>query len=530
MNARRSAAVALAALMISCANGGAVERAYDGHVIEGRYVRPEAYAAFQRGAMAEASRDAKQALAAYSEAVRIDPRGVEIWTRMGDLRCRGDVRDAQADASFARALHVEATYAPVWAAKARCALARGDVAGARVAALRAAELDPLADGANVLLASTAASTENRATRAALLALTVTARDPLVAWDALATWAEARGDVALWARALRELVRIAPARREEVAHAAEALAGLGETEQAHRVAAAAADADEQPLRGDHALAARLAVDEAIANDDTGAVSRRATRVRLPLDEAAGRALLQGHRAMARELASSIARADPEVRGAQLVLAACGGDVLYAAYRARPEDQAPSAAAFVAFGVALVHATSREQARAKLGGLAHAAIVAGDDRVVRPAVELASRGVLAPDALPPDGMVELAALRAEAPPEALVASRDHALDARHEYLALALAHPQAARTGELATQLAGAAGFDPIVAAASALIQLATGKAIPAAAAGALLARNAGDPLLAVTALRLAEKAGDHEGVRRARAALTALGDGFHESVE
>ncbi len=46
-------------------------------------------------------------------------------------------------------------------------------------------------------------------RRLLVALTSTAREPLVAWEALASWAEAHGDVSLWSRALQETVRIAP---------------------------------------------------------------------------------------------------------------------------------------------------------------------------------------------------------------------------------------------------------------------------------------------------------------------------------
>jgi Tfp pilus assembly protein PilF len=531
MNPRRAAlAAAFAALTGACAHAPAVERAYGVRVIQGRFIEPRAYAAFLRATLAEVNGDTKGALAAYGEAARLDPSAPEIWTRIGSVRCQADAHDPQADASFSRALTLEATYARAWAAKARCALSRGDLVAARTAARRATELDPGADGANVLLARTAAPERDAETRAALVALTVTARDRTVAWDALASWAEAHGDVALAARALRELARISPERREDVARAAEQLAGAGESSEAWGVAAAAADAGERPLGVEQALAARLAVDEAIARDDAGAVSARATRVRLPLDEAAGRALLAGKPRLARELASAIARADPTALGARLVLAASGGgDVLGAAYDARPHPQAVPAAAFVAFGIALVHSASSEHTRAVLAGMTHLGVVAGDDRVVRPAVELVSRGVLSSDALPPDGVVELAAQRGEAPPEGLLAPDRHALDARHEYLALALAHPESARARELATRF-GTASADPLIAAASALVELATGAPIAPAAPRALLSRNPGDPVLAATALRLAEKIGNREVARSAREALTALGAWRGASVE
>jgi hypothetical protein len=352
-----------------------------------------------------------------------------------------------------------------------------------------------------------------------VALTLTATDQPVAWDALATWAQANGDVALWARALIELARLAPARRDEIARAAEELAGAGETWEARRVAAAAANGDERPLSGDHPLAARLALDDAITRADPAVVSQRATRVRLPLDEAAGRALLARDRSLAHEIASAVVRADPAAPGARLVVAASGGDdLLGAVHEVPPPGAEASAAAFVAFGTALAHAASPEHARAALATLPHGPIVAGDDRVVRPAVALAARGALSVDALPPDGIVELAALRGDALADGLLAVAARALDARHEYLALAIARPASARAGELAGRLRSPT--DPVVAAASAFIQLATGAPIAPTAPQALLSRDAADPLLAVAALRLAEKLGNHEVARRAREALRA----------
>jgi tetratricopeptide (TPR) repeat protein len=527
-----SVASAFALLAAACVRVPIVERGYDGHVVDGRFIEPEAYAAFLRGASAEASGDVKGALAAYAEAARFDSSGAEIWTRIGDVRCRADPRDAQADASFARALQLDADDAHAWAGKATCALARGDLVGAHAAAQRAAELDATADGANVLLAHTAVPAQSQAARAALVALTVTARDPTLAWEALATWAEAHGDVALWARALGELARIAPEKRQDVARAAEQLAGAGEAWQARAVAAAVVEADVRPLAGDHALLARLAIDEAIARGDAGAASRRATRVRLPLDEVAGRALLGGNRSLARELATRVVRADPTATGALMVLAASGGaDLLGVATDIRADGQVVSAAGLVAFGSALVHVASPDQLRAALARPMHSPIIAGDDRVVRPAVELASRGAIAVDALPPDGVVELAALRGAGLAEELLAPDAHGLDARHQYLGLALVHPESDRARRLSLRFASTGTADPIVAAASALMQLATGGVTAAAAAArALLARNAGDPLLAATALRVAERAGDGEIAGRARAALAALGGGSGASVE
>jgi hypothetical protein len=215
---------------------------------------------------------------------------------------------------------------------------------------------------------------------------------------------------------------------------------------------------------------------------------------------------------------MADADPGAVGAHWVLAvSSGSDVLAVSREPGRYGQVPSAAAFVAFAGALAHAMSPEYALAALAGLAHAPIVASDDVVLRPAVELVLRGAFAVTALPPDGIVELAALRGTALPEELLASGAHALDARHEYLGLALAHPEAPRASELRARFASTGASDPIVAAASALILLSENRAT-AALAHELLARDAGDPLLAATALRVAEKVGEENVARRAREVL------------
>ena len=209
------------------------------------------------------------------------------------------------------------------------------------------------------------------TRDALLALTATARDRVAAWDALASWAASRGDVALWARALETLVKVAPTRRDAVARAAEELAGAGEMGEARAVAAAAADAGEGPMMEDRApLAARLAVDEAIGRGNADEVRLRATRARVTLEEAAARALLAGQGDMAREIVSPVTRADPGASGARLVLAASEGrDLVGAALEARRQATRISGAGLVAFGAAVVHAVSPEEARASLAALKH-----------------------------------------------------------------------------------------------------------------------------------------------------------------
>ncbi len=516
----RILALAFAVGAAGCGSAPLVERAYDGHVVEGRFIEPGAYAAFLQGAIAEASGDLPAALAQYERANRSDGAGPETWARIGAVRCAADARDPRADDAIGHALSIDPNYAGAWTAKARCALARKDEAGAAAAAHRAAALDPSADGANALLAR-AGEFRDASTRDALVSLTETAHDRVAAWDALAAWASSHGDVALWARALERLVKIAPARRDAVARSAEELAGSGELAAARSVAAAAVEAGEGPFDADaRPLAARLAVDEVLGAGDARALQLRATRARVSLEEAGARALLAGRKALARAVAGEAAGADPDAGGARLVVAASEArDFVGAAAEARRSKPRASGAAAVGFGVGAAHALSPEDERATLQAIAIAPLVPGDDRVERPAVELASRGVLDPHVLTPDGQVELAALheRGEGPalPDAGV------LDARHEYLALALSQPQGARARELGVRLAGEAASDPVVAAASAIVQIANGAPIAPGAPRALLMRDPRDPLLAATALRLATKTGDSDVASLARQTLATF---------
>ena len=510
----------LATALAGCGGGPVVERAYDGDVIAGRYVGPEAYAAYLRGALAEADGHLDEALQAYEDAASRQPGSPEVWTRIGAVRCRRAPHDPGASAALDRAASLDAHYAPAWAARAACALSGGALTDAQTFAQRAASLDAGADAANVLLARTASRHIEPATRVRLVALTATARDPVVAWDALSTWASEAGDVSLWARALRELARRAPTRRVTIARAAEALAGSGALGDARSVAAAAVDASDEPLPGGHPLAARLAIDEAIGRGDGAGVRARATRVRLGLDEAAARALLAGQPHLARELAEEVTQADPAARGARLVLAAStGGDPLAMADVALPSTEPMPAAALVALGEALSRAGSRAGARAMLDTIRRDAtepIVDGDDLVARPAVELAFQSLLDPAALPPNAAVELAALRGVA-----VGSLA-GLDPRHELLALSLQRSDAPRARELARRLTLDAPADPVVVAAAALAQLGSDADVPPDLARAILARNPSDPLLAAVALRLAEHTGEHAVAAHARSVLAALG--------
>lgn len=322
-------------------------------------------------------------------------------------------------------------------------------------------------------------------------------------------------------ALAALARLGPTRRDAAARAAEDLAGSGATGPALSLAASAVDASDDPLSAARAVAARLAVDEAIGRGDPWVVRRRATRGRLGLEEAAARALLCGQREMARSLALSETLADPRAFGARLVLAGAGGSDVMGLREAPPPGLQPiSGAAWVAYGEALRHVVTSRVARSVLESLPHDPILAGDDRVVRAAVALAARGIIGPEALPSTGTMELAvvydgAFGRRARNVAVDAST---LDARHRYLAFARAAPFDPHTRELGERLHGPSADDPIVSAAAALVDLAADARLESHHARALLDHDPGDVVLASVVLRIAEVTGETETGRLARAVL------------
>ena len=419
----------LAIAATACGSTASVERVYDGRIVEGRFVGPDAYSAFLQRVLAEPIADARSAL---PEAGR--------WA------------------------HV--------------------------------------------------------TREALVSTTVVAPAPAAAWELLGRWAAMRNDVALWTYALRGLSRALPAKREDLARAAETLAGVGEVAEARALAAAVVERGEEwSIESRHPLAARLALDEAIARGDTDTVRLCASRVHVSLDEAAARALLGGRREIARDLASELVGADPSATGADLVKGAAEGrDPPSSAHRVRADASPVPSAVLVAFGEVLVRWGATPEDRTALARIPHEPFRAGDDPVNRVAVGLVAKGVLAMAELPPDGAVEWAAIRVRAdllPPSAL-------LDPRHVYLALAVAHPRESAPPDLRNALHTLVSEDPVVAAADGLFAVASDATVAPVRASKLLAAFPSDPLVASVALRMAKRSGDRDAACRARSVLRGLG--------
>jgi tetratricopeptide (TPR) repeat protein len=126
----------------------------------GRYISPDAYGAYARGAALEARGEDTLALAAYEAALEDDPDGPEILARIGALQCRLSVRkgDGWSHASrqsFTRALSADPGSSTAWLERARCDRRGLRLDEALSAALRAAELEPDSTAAALLVVDVA---------------------------------------------------------------------------------------------------------------------------------------------------------------------------------------------------------------------------------------------------------------------------------------------------------------------------------------------------------------------------------------
>jgi tetratricopeptide (TPR) repeat protein len=393
--------VALGALASASAGCGAeprVVRVYDGQIVEGRYVSPEAYAAFLRGVLAEESGDLKAAVAAYGVAVVEDEDDPELMSRIGEARCKLDPKDALADRAFDAALKTDPTSATALAAKGRCALARGRTDEAFELASRAAAQDPKNVGLEALVVRAGASRTDPAARERAIALTLAHGENSLAWDALIVWGRAHRDAELVTRGLEGLVRVAPARSLEAERGVTALLEGGDLVLARRLACAVSDAPrEMGVIGPRdPTVARLAVDEALLRGDRAVALARATRGHVSLAEVAARALLLDKKEIATSVAASVADADPGASGAVMVRAALsasgpGAGRARADLLARITDQPPEICAFV-FADRLGAAAGPEVAKQWLGRITRTPMAARDPLGGRLAKDLADRGIL------------------------------------------------------------------------------------------------------------------------------------------
>jgi hypothetical protein len=528
----RAGSAIVAAAAIGCGSDAAVIRVYDGRIVPGAYVPPNAYAAYLKGVLAEEQGDLRSALAAYERAASDDDEDPEPFTRIGDVRCRLDPRSNAADEAFGRAARLDPTYAPALAARARCAAMRGDpAAGIRLVEQVAPpdRTSPTIEAVFVRLAAQRgeAASADAAARQRAIALTLGHAEQPVAWDALVAWSRAKGDTELLAAAFEGLLRAAPIRSREVEAGALELLGAGQSSLARRVAAAVADSGpERGIASLHdATVARLAVDEALLRGDRERAERRATRGHVPAGELAARALILERADVAGAIAEAVLSADPAAGCAAMVVAAIHArDGSPPAPAERPPAPAstdrPAAACVLALAERLAVVADPEAAR-RWAARVTPAPMAPHDPIVGPlAVDLAARGVVAETALPLELRLELAARRREAPPPV---STTADLDARHVLLWHTLVDPSGAPASALLARLYRAADRDPIVGFSLARAALA-GPAAPAdrwASVVRAIAAAPSHPLLLAAAVDLAKRAGRAEDAEPARVRLMAV---------
>lgn len=119
--------------------GGTVTRIYAGKTKEERFIVPEAYAHYTEANLLETAGDDTAAEQEYLQAADLDPDSVDIWTRIGAVRCR---LKTDFDGPFAEAESLDREYAPLWRERSICALSRGDATHAVEWGKRAVTLDP----------------------------------------------------------------------------------------------------------------------------------------------------------------------------------------------------------------------------------------------------------------------------------------------------------------------------------------------------------------------------------------------------
>ena len=149
-------ALLVAVSSFGCAEGSnSVTRMADGVRYEGRFVNPEAYAAYLLGVEREAAADFPAALSAFLEAHAEDPDSPAIWARIGAVRCFSSepARGVAAGrAAFERGLKNDQRYYGNYLERARCAERALDLRSALADASNAVTLRPTDEPANLLVA------------------------------------------------------------------------------------------------------------------------------------------------------------------------------------------------------------------------------------------------------------------------------------------------------------------------------------------------------------------------------------------
>lgn len=145
------AALLTAAFLTGCHAGPEVTRLANGRDASGKWIHPDAYAAYLEGAIAEARGDAAHAASAYTRTIEEDPDAAEAWARLGAVLCL--TAKVQANRAFLRAQSLAVDLEDPWLAAAECDLKRGNGKNAVENASRALALGPNDPEASRVLAS-----------------------------------------------------------------------------------------------------------------------------------------------------------------------------------------------------------------------------------------------------------------------------------------------------------------------------------------------------------------------------------------
>jgi tetratricopeptide (TPR) repeat protein len=146
----------LCASLVACFEGEEpVIRVSRGVPYEGRFISPEAYAAYARGAEWEAQGDLPRALDAYRKAHALDGESAEIWARIGRMQCLLATPAAGVEAArvaFQKALTLDGDCPSAFYERALCAERRSNLADALADARHAVDGKPDDEAANLLVA------------------------------------------------------------------------------------------------------------------------------------------------------------------------------------------------------------------------------------------------------------------------------------------------------------------------------------------------------------------------------------------
>ena len=311
-----------------------VTRIVDSELVRGRYISPEAYASYSRGAYLEAQGELTRALQAFSEAARRDPENANAWVRRGAVLCALR-QPALAEQAFGEAQKLDANSALLWRERARCHVQSGDLPAARRAAERSAAQQPESVETTLLLVRIydGLGLPDEANRWLDALVTWQSESP-AAWQAAFDHAARRADRRRLLAAAAELLRLRPERRSALSRV---LPELG-------------------VRG--------AVDQALLEGRLGFSQSAATGAGISAAELSLRAAALGKLNLAREQAELVLAADPRDADAWVALTASGASFETLRLAGVRDLRPPSSLGIRLLGLLLTEAAGKEAAAAWL----------------------------------------------------------------------------------------------------------------------------------------------------------------------